>query len=440
MYKTLIDNNSDCRHIEIQLDFSRPSRKRQVSVRTTNHSTVRPNRYFIRMNFLVQTIMLLLLLPGALFAQGQVEIPLKKVILPDTTEFPHARIVSFAIQPGDSTKFPADWSTIETGTLMNNASFQEVDIARFKADDGTRKYVVDANANGTFTDDPILKFRESGGHRFADVEVSVKRRTNGQELQKLTYRVGSDDTGATARIGECREGTLKVNGKDYWVRVVLTSANTPYFSGGKGTVALADMNRDGVQNYKWAFSPDSSIEESERMYWDKPFMLQGEGFQAKSVDPTGTHLMLDKLESDTALAIGFHAPAWTAKDMYGFPYASDSLLGKVVLLFFWATTCHYCESIRPKLDAMVARDTDKRFRLMSFTTERDTSKLKTFLRAKPYGGTIIPYDSLAWEAYNSRMLTPTYCLIDGNGVIQLYGAGASFFAYIEKKTDELLRK
>ncbi len=414
--------------------------KRQVDVQVTN-SIAKNSKQLSQSGILIgYLVALAVLMPAFASAQGTLNIPLKKVSLPDTTEFPHARIVSFSIQPGDTSKFPADWGTIETGTLLNNGSFEEVDIARFKADDGTRKYVVDVNANGKFTDDPVLEFKESHGHKIADVDVSVMRRNGGTEFQKLTYRITDDDTGATARIGECREGTFKVDGKDYNVRLVLTSVNTPNFSSGKGTVVLADLNRDRTFNPNWEFNADSSIRESERITFDKPFAVGDQRFQPKSVDPTGTNLVFDEIQSDTGLAIGFHAPEWAANDMQGSWQASDSLRGKIVLMFFWAPTCHYCEGVRPKLDAMVARDKGNKFRLMSFTTESDTTKLRQFLATKPYGGTIIPWDSTAWNDYNSRMLTPTYCLVDEKGVIQMYGAGASFFDFIEKKTDELLKK
>ena len=36
------------------------------------------------------------------------------------------------------------------------------------------------------------------------------------------------------------------------------------------------------------------------------------------------------------------------------------------------------------------------------------------------------------------MQTPVFCLIDKDGTVKLYGAGASFFTVIDKMTDEML--
>ena len=49
------------------------------------------------------------------------------------------------------------------------------------------------------------------------------------------------------------------------------------------------------------------------------------------------------------------APDFTVKDLEGKEITSDSLKGKVVLLHFWATWCHYCRKEIPHLNDIYKR-------------------------------------------------------------------------------------
>ncbi len=376
--------------------------------------------------------------PSLIRAQNQVTISMKPAPLPDTVAFPSWHHLTFDKDPSNPGNFPASWSGIALCPLMNDAAFFEVDIARFKDANGTWRYAVDADADRVFDDNSILSFQPAGGHEAATVQLTVKRRSGGQELPKLTYQINSDSLGLSARIGECREGTFSINGKAFPVRLVLTSVNTPYFSADKGTFAMIDVNHDGSYCPNWKVNAAGTIDISERITWGKPFLLDGKKFLVASIDPTGTNIVCQEFLGDAALATGFEAPSWSATAMDGSKISSSSLPGDVVLLFFWSPTCHFCEGIRPQLDEMVARHAGKRFRLMSFTTEQNIQTLKTFLTKTPYAGTIVPYNPSPWSAFNSKMQTPVFCLIDKDGTVKLYGAGASFFTVIDKMTDEML--
>lgn len=60
-------------------------------------------------------------------------------------------------------------------------------------------------------------------------------------------------------------------------------------------------------------------------------------------------------------------------------YTSEDLLGKVVLLDFWATWCAPCVAAVPSLRSMSRRMADEPFVLLSISVDRDEGSLKEFL-------------------------------------------------------------
>lgn len=56
-----------------------------------------------------------------------------------------------------------------------------------------------------------------------------------------------------------------------------------------------------------------------------------------------------------AALIGQPAPAWTFTRWVGAPLSLEKLRGKVVLVRWWNTDCHFCENTLPEIEALRAR-------------------------------------------------------------------------------------
>jgi thiol-disulfide isomerase/thioredoxin len=115
------------------------------------------------------------------------------------------------------------------------------------------------------------------------------------------------------------------------------------------------------------------------------------------------------------------APVASWETMSGDSLSLASMLGKVVLIDFWATWCKPCVKSMPELDAMY-RDYQKLGLVVvgvSVDQGKDRAKkVKKFLDKKPVGYPIVvDGDSNAsWEAFDVAAL-PTLYLIDRDGRI-----------------------
>jgi thiol-disulfide isomerase/thioredoxin len=122
---------------------------------------------------------------------------------------------------------------------------------------------------------------------------------------------------------------------------------------------------------------------------------------------------------------GQPAPAFEIRDSEGRVYHSDSLIGKVVVLDFWATWCTPCIAEIPEIRRMHEKYADRSdFVLISVSRDTDVERWKDFLARNqldwpqaidtPRDGARIG-DMV--EAYRARGV-PKYILIDREGYVR----------------------
>ncbi len=66
-----------------------------------------------------------------------------------------------------------------------------------------------------------------------------------------------------------------------------------------------------------------------------------------------------------------YAPAFTIIDLDGKEVTSDSLKGKVVLLHFWATWCHYCRKEIPHLNDIYQEFAGDKVAILAVSLDRN---------------------------------------------------------------------
>ena len=122
------------------------------------------------------------------------------------------------------------------------------------------------------------------------------------------------------------------------------------------------------------------------------------------------------------------APRFRAKSMDGVTFDNASLMGKVVLVQFWATWCGYCRRDQPEVDEVVAEHGAAGLVVLAVNMGEGKRKVEQYLEASPRKGHVVlmPDTNLA-AAFRADVL-PYYVAINRAGKLakeQRGAAGAS---------------
>ncbi len=119
------------------------------------------------------------------------------------------------------------------------------------------------------------------------------------------------------------------------------------------------------------------------------------------------------------------APDFTLKDLNGNNVRLSGLLGKTVLINFWATTCPPCVTEMPIFQKLYNEWKDRGDVLfLSINLGEDAEKVRLFVERRNYSFPILlDADWQAGRVYQIHY-TPTSCLVDNQGVLRLFSVGA----------------
>ncbi len=112
------------------------------------------------------------------------------------------------------------------------------------------------------------------------------------------------------------------------------------------------------------------------------------------------------------------APDFDITTLQGENLSLRELSGKIVVLDFWATWCHACRAALPEIKDLVKKYPPERLVVISVSVDSDQQAWRNFITEK----------KMEWPQYldTSHQMTssfavrafPTYCVIDGAGVIR----------------------
>lgn len=125
-----------------------------------------------------------------------------------------------------------------------------------------------------------------------------------------------------------------------------------------------------------------------------------------------------------------------AKTLDGETFTNELLAGKVVLVQFWATWCHYCQSDQPAVDAIVHDFADKGLVVLAVDVGESKKKVKQYLAQSPRACKIVLTEDTNLAAVFEAKSYPYYVLIDREGKI----AGTQNGAGGEDSLRQLLTK
>lgn len=143
----------------------------------------------------------------------------------------------------------------------------------------------------------------------------------------------------------------------------------------------------------------------------------------KSLVITGYFLGIPRLLN--ALDDSTPAPRFTAKTLGGEAFNNQSLMGKVVLVQFWATWCQYCRKDAGPVDILANEFEKDGLIVLAVDVAESKKKVRAFLEQNPRRAKIVLMEDTNLAAVFEAKSFPQYVLINRQGRVvgQQNGAG-----------------
>jgi len=114
------------------------------------------------------------------------------------------------------------------------------------------------------------------------------------------------------------------------------------------------------------------------------------------------------------------APDFSAVSLQGEEISSTGLLGKVVLLDFWATWCPPCQRAVPDLRRISKAFSHRPFVLVGISVDRDENKWREYVAGSGMEWPqLVDRKNALGRAFGIRVV-PTYVVMDAEGIIRLW--------------------
>lgn len=151
-----------------------------------------------------------------------------------------------------------------------------------------------------------------------------------------------------------------------------------------------------------------------------------DGFTIKTKDEYKTYITerkekSNKTREETSEKIGEVSPKYSVRSIYGKKFKSKDLLGKVVVLNFWYTTCGPCKKEIPQLNALKEKFKGKEVAFIAIALDQEY-KIAKFLKQNPFKYNIVEDGRWIAEKFDVK-LYPTNIIIDKKGNFQFYKIG-----------------
>jgi thiol-disulfide isomerase/thioredoxin len=315
------------------------------------------------------------------------------------------------------------WTGTQIAEVVAGEGLVTIYAARFKLSGSDQMhYVVDTAGNLDFAHAKPLTFAPYPHILVAHLDLDVHT-TRGAH-RRIPYQVSRSDDGYTyARIAEYLTGRMRVDGKDYAVKVRSAYRDDPFYTPGPGTVFLIDLDGNGEIAEKPSVTRDGAPAAAEQVMARTPFMLGKQAWEVADLDSMGSRLVIRRTKTSVAAVENFKAPRLVVKTLSDGRYQLSKQSG-VVLVEFWSVSCGFCEKARPAANEL-ADAKPGAFTWLAVAHETDRVEIERFLTAHPMSATVALYDSAAWTTYNPTGVTPLFFVVDKKGVIRFRGAGAS---------------
>jgi thiol-disulfide isomerase/thioredoxin len=354
------------------------------------------------------------------------DVRLQKKSFPSTGKLEGMTNIFFQPQKDSRFQFPEAWNDIEIASIVDNKAFAPIHVCRYKEGSAQIKYVVDTDADMDFRNEATLQFRQNDKVQIADTLLTIQPVDKRQNPCKVNYQVITSSDGYTyARISEYRQGEIRISTKSYSVFIRPRSRNYPLYNLSADTICLIDIDRDGSFSREWRLSANGEILQGEEIDIASPFILNGRRLRIVQLDPAGTQLKFEPTKEEISISVGLKAPDFNLVDTDKKVYSLKQLKGKIIFLEFWSVSCPFCKQILPQVNSLIRKNVGKDFVALAIAREENRDEIEAHLKQYPRNASVIPNEKATWRTYDSQVITPTYYLIDKEGVVRFSGYGAS---------------
>ncbi|MDP9141908.1 MAG: TlpA family protein disulfide reductase [Pseudomonadota bacterium] len=127
--------------------------------------------------------------------------------------------------------------------------------------------------------------------------------------------------------------------------------------------------------------------------------------------------------ANKGLDVGDAAPALSAPQQDGTPFALDSLKGRVVYVDFFASWCAPCAEALPALDALYRKHADKGLTVVAVNVDTERAAALKMLKRIPVSYPVVFDPAGVWpETFGLRGMPSGY-LLDRTGVVRFIKTG-----------------
>ncbi|MDN3619997.1 TlpA disulfide reductase family protein [Polaribacter undariae] len=169
------------------------------------------------------------------------------------------------------------------------------------------------------------------------------------------------------------------------------------------------------------------------------------GFTIKTLTEQKEYLESRKVRSNEVKQsaidkLGELSPKYSVRSIQGNKFKSKDLIGKVVVLNFWFTTCPPCKKELPHLNKLKEKFKGKDVVFIAIALD-DEYKIDTFLKRNPFYYDIVEDGRWIAEKFDVKSY-PSNIIIDQKGSFQFYKIGykSDVTASMEYQINKLLKK
>jgi thiol-disulfide isomerase/thioredoxin len=120
----------------------------------------------------------------------------------------------------------------------------------------------------------------------------------------------------------------------------------------------------------------------------------------------------------SAQSVGDNATLSDLTTFDGRTFKTEGLKGRPVLLYFWASWCPTCMKEMPLLKKTYSKYKDKGFEILAVSFRDEPAKSQAYFKGQGFEFPGGPIDATYNANYPNLLGTPTWFLIDRNGVIR----------------------
>jgi peroxiredoxin len=140
------------------------------------------------------------------------------------------------------------------------------------------------------------------------------------------------------------------------------------------------------------------------------------------------------------------AESFSVESISGKTFNSEELTGKVVVLYFWSTTCPICDSIAPKINAIAEKYRNDSTIFLAVTSDRKP-KVEQFLKSHQTSFDIVAGNFDIIFKYGDKgkdgdfnLPYPTIFVINQQGKVELKSVGTKAVKELETSLQTLTAK